>query len=83
LSLKLNNSRNIKVGKTLKVEQKDQLVVLDVRGLIYYGNFHFTSRFIEIDVIVWYYDGITTKSNCEGDFNKFSSRNLAKCKEKS
>jgi len=36
-------SRNIKVSKTLKFEQEGETVVLDVRGLIYHGDFHFTS----------------------------------------
>src|SRR6267154_3540018 len=76
------NSRNIKVSKTLKFEQKGETVVLDIRGLIYHRDFHFTSRIIGSDNMVWYHDGITTRSNCEneGDFDKFSSRNLLKCK---
>ena len=78
------NSRNIKVSKTLKFEQEGETVVLDVRGLIYYGDFHFTSRIIGTDGMVWYHDGMTTGSSCEneGDFDKFSSRKLLKCKGK-
>src|ERR1700683_2627242 len=78
------NSRNIKLNKTLKFEQEGETVVLDVRGLIYHGDFHFTSRIIGTDGIVWYHDGMTTGSSCEneGDFDKFSSRNLLKCKGK-
>ena len=34
------NTRNIKVSKTLKFEQEGRTVVLDVRGLIYHGDFH-------------------------------------------
>ena len=78
------NSRNIKVSKTLKFEQEGETVILDVRGLIYYGDFHFTSRIIGNDGMVWYHDGMTTGSSCEneGDFDKFSSRKLLKCKGK-
>ena len=78
------NSRNIKVSKTLKFEQEGETVVLDVKGLIYHGDFHFTSRIIGTDSIVWYHDGMTTGSSCEneGDFDKFSSKNLLKCKGK-
>jgi hypothetical protein len=78
------NSRNIKVSKTLKFQQEGENVVLDIRGLIYLGDFHFTSRIIGTDGILWYHDGITTRSSCEneGDFNKFSSRNLLKCRGK-
>ena len=78
------NSRNIKVGKTLKFEQEGETVALDIRGLIYHGDFHFTSCIIGTDGMVWYHDGITTRSSCEneGDFTKFSSKNLLKCKGK-
>ena len=40
------NSRNIEVSKTLKFVQDDETLVLDVRGLIYHGDFHFTSCII-------------------------------------
>src|SRR5882762_1270740 len=43
------NSRNIKVSKTLKFEQEGETVVLDVRGLIYHGDFQFTSHIIGTD----------------------------------
>jgi hypothetical protein len=78
------NTRNIKVSKTLKFEQEGEMVVLDVRGLIYHGDFHFTSRIIGTDGIVWYHDGMTTGSNCENDgyFDKFSSNNLLNCRGK-
>jgi hypothetical protein len=76
------NSRNM--YQDLKFEQEGETVVLDVRGLIYNGDFHFTSRIIGIDGNVWYHDGMITGSSCEneGDFDKFSSRNLLKCKGK-
>jgi hypothetical protein len=67
------NSRNIKLSKTLKFEQEGETVVLEVKGLIYHGYFHFTSRIIGND-------GSSCES--EGDFDKLSSRNLLKCKGK-
>jgi hypothetical protein len=71
------NSRNIKFSKTLKFEQEAETVVLDVKGLIYHGDFHFTSCIIGTD-------SMTTGSSCEneGDFDKFSPRKLLKCKGK-
>jgi len=70
------NSRNIKISKTLKFEQEGETVVLNVRGLIYHGDFHFTSRIIGTDGIVWYHDGMTTGDSCEneGDLEKLSLR---------
>jgi hypothetical protein len=78
------NSRNIKVSKTLKFEQEGETVVMHIRGLVYHGNFHFTSRIIGTNGIVWYHDGMTTRSGCEneGDFDKLSPRKLLKCKRK-
>jgi len=78
------NSKNIRVSKTLNFEQEGETVVLYVRGLIYHGDFHFTSCIIGSDGIVWYHDGINTGSSCEneGDFDMFSSRNLLKCRGK-
>ena len=69
---------------SLKFEQEGETVVLDIRGLIYHGDFHFASHIIGSDGMVWYHDGITTRSSCknEGDFNKLSSRNLLKCRGK-
>jgi hypothetical protein len=58
------NSKNIKVSKTLKFEQEGETAVLDIRGLIYHGDFHFTSCIIGTDGMVWYHDGITTGSHC-------------------
>ena len=46
------NSRNMKVSKTLKFEQEGETVVLEIRGLIYHGDFHFTSCIIGTDGIV-------------------------------
>ena len=43
------NLRNIKVSKTLKFEQEGETVVLDVKGLIYHVDFHFTSHIIGTD----------------------------------
>ena len=78
------NSRNIKVSNTLIFQQEGETVVLDVKGLIYHGDFHFTSHIIGTDSFVWFHDGMTTGSSCEneGDFDKFSSINLLKCKGK-
>ena len=62
--------------------EEGETLVLDVRGLIYHGDFHFTSCIIGTDGIVWYHDGMTTGSSCESqrEFDKLFSRNLLKCK---
>jgi hypothetical protein len=52
------NLRNIKLGKTLKFEQESETVVLDVRGLIYHGDFHFTFHYWNwwYCMVPWWYD---------------------------
>ena len=76
------NSKNIKISKTLKIVQDGETVILEVRGLIYHGDFHFTSRIIGNDNNVWYHDGMITGSTCEneGDFDSFSTKNLLNAK---
>jgi hypothetical protein len=64
--------------------QDGESVVLDVRRLIYHGDFDFTSHIIGNDGIVWYHDGMTTGIICEneGDFDKFTSKKMWRCKRK-
>ncbi|KAJ7751152.1 hypothetical protein B0H16DRAFT_1265982, partial [Mycena metata] len=38
--------------------------VLLLRGIIYYGSFHFTPRIIGTDGRVWFHDGMTTRQVC-------------------
>ena len=71
------NSKNIKTSKTLKIVQDGETVILEVRGLIYQGDFHFTSHIIGNDNNVWYHDGMITGSTCdnEGDLTVSLPRN--------
>jgi hypothetical protein len=66
-----------------KMQKKEKRGCINKRGNCH-GDFHFTSCIIGTDGIVWYHDGMTTGSSCEneGDFDKFSSKNMLKCKEK-
>ena len=70
---------------SLKFVQDDETVVLDVRGLIYYGDFHLASQIIGSDGNVWYHDGMTTRNICENerDFDSFPTKKLLKCKRNS
>jgi hypothetical protein len=44
----------------------------------------FILHLVLLELMAWYHDGITTRSSCEneGDFNKFSSKNMLKCRGK-
>jgi hypothetical protein len=39
----------------------------NLRGVVYHGKFHFTSRLIKPNGQVWYHDGILTGSKCMQD----------------
>ncbi|KAJ7022367.1 hypothetical protein C8F04DRAFT_971599 [Mycena alexandri] len=39
-------------------------VRLRLRGIIYGGQAHFTSRFVDKEGVMWFHDGITTASRC-------------------
>ena len=58
--------------------------ILKLRGIIYHGNFHFTSRIIANDSKIWYHDGIATGSNAimDGNMGNKTNSNLTKCKGK-
>ena len=78
------NSNNVKISKTIKFVQDNETIILNIRGLIYYGEFHFSSRIIGSEGDVWYHDGIATGSTCEneGHIETFSKNKLKTCKRK-
>jgi hypothetical protein len=59
---------------------------MDLKGVVYYGAYHFTSRFISDSGIIWYHDGMTTgsvfeknitlKSTSDIDIKKCNNRGL-------
>jgi hypothetical protein len=68
--LKLSSSIHIPVGD-------DAHMVLHLRGIIYYGQAHFTCRLIQADNNVWYNDGIVHGRRCvaEGHVNLIADLN--------
>jgi hypothetical protein len=40
-----------------------------LRGIIYGGQGHFTSRFVDVHGYMWFHDGITTGSTCLPEAN--------------
>jgi predicted RNA-binding Zn-ribbon protein involved in translation (DUF1610 family) len=55
-------SRQIK----FKLENRET-VILQLRGLVYFGNFHFTSRVISTEGDIWYSDGKDLGRTCLAD----------------
>ena len=58
--------------------------VLQLKGKVYHGDFHFTSHIDSSDGAVSFNDGMTTGGQCEkdGDLETMSSRKLMKCRGK-
>jgi hypothetical protein len=48
----------------LRLGQANMVKTLKLRGVIYYGQNHFTARVIDHAGVVWYHDGMETASVC-------------------
>ncbi|TFK53367.1 hypothetical protein OE88DRAFT_1600936, partial [Heliocybe sulcata] len=53
-------------------------------GIIYFGEYHFTCRFIDIQGTIWYNDGMETGRQCtrQGHIDKINLSDLKTCKGK-
>ncbi|KIL61491.1 hypothetical protein M378DRAFT_61371, partial [Amanita muscaria Koide BX008] len=51
-----------------------QYITYNLRGIIYFGDYHYTSRMINKDGIVWFHDGIATGNSVifEGHISNIS-----------
>jgi hypothetical protein len=77
-------SSTIKLNKKIKFIHNNQHTTLTLRGIVYYGNFHFTARIISINNTVWYHDGMTTgcMTEKEGNLNDMKYDTLLHCRGK-
>jgi hypothetical protein len=78
------NVTGIAISKTVRVKDannKDSM--LPLKGVVYSGEFHFTSRIIS-GKDVWYHDGMITRSKCwnEGSATSFSEKKYMSCNNK-
>ena len=75
---------DIKTSHTIKFKTEHETIVLHLRGIIYHGENHFTSRIISSEGHIWFHDGMTTGSTCNSDGHlKTTSDNLLKtCQKK-
>ena len=48
---------DIRTSHRIKFHADEGFVTLHLRGIVYHGSHHFTSRVIDADGDVWYYDG--------------------------
>ena len=74
---------NIKTSHKIKFKTDNQKnIVLHLRGIVYHGENHFTSRIISQDGDMWFHDGMTTGTGCENDghLRITSDKKLYNCK---
>ena len=58
ISVILDASCKITIDKTIKImNQNGRNTILHLKGLAYYGDFHFVCRVITMDERIWYNDG--------------------------
>jgi hypothetical protein len=75
---------NIKTSHKLTFKTEESHVTLYLRGIVYYGGYHFTSRIFSCDGDISYHDGMTTGSHCidDGHLNIISDDSLQHCKDR-
>ena len=73
---------NLITSHVIKVKTAIGTRNLYLRGIVYHGRYHFTSRIIDKDGRIWYHDGMTTgKTVCEdGNLQSMTNQSLAMCR---
>ena len=68
----LLDNPNFYLNKTLNYSADNVEITFHLRGVIYLGSEHFVSRVISDEGIIWFHDGITTRSTCirEGQLDR-------------
>jgi hypothetical protein len=77
-------NNNIKTSHKISFETDGKVTVLYLRGIVYFGDFHFTSRIISSTGDIWFNDGISTGRSCEedGHLSHISDTRLKTCRGK-
>jgi hypothetical protein len=84
LMFSYDNTSNTKVINKIQTFIGEESTIFHLRGLIYSGGYHFTSRIVSLDGQVWYHDGIRTGGTClyDGKFKAMSDTDLKICRER-
>ena len=60
--------RNIQTSHSLEfLTQEGDKQILQLRGMVYHGGYHFTSRIVSAEKDIWYHDSINTGKMCLKD----------------
>ncbi len=58
-------SHKINISKIINVNLASGTHTYKLNGMIYFGDFHFTSQFVDKSDNIWYHDGIETVNSCK------------------
>ncbi len=77
--------QDIKTSHKIHVDTRTGSACLYLRGIAYFGQFHFTSRVVSVDGDIWYHDGMTTGDACDrdGHLGYMSDQRMRVCKGRS
>ena len=66
-----------KTSHIIKLKVNNTTTLLYLKGIVYYGDNHFTSRIISKDGRIWFKDGITTRGQSieEGHLSTMTDKN--------
>jgi Helitron helicase-like domain at N-terminus/PIF1-like helicase len=72
------NEYDLDVQRCIQLTVAGQRTDMFLRGLVYFGGYHFTSRVISLEGDVWYNDGMITGRRCirEGKFDTITNENM-------
>jgi len=76
---------HVQISKHIKMKCiNGKYTMLSLRGIVYLGGYHFTSRIVSSDRSVWYHDGIVTGKKCmkDGHLIDYTSQDLLSCRER-
>jgi hypothetical protein len=78
------SEQSIQVSKKISFRDGDSLVVFGLKGIVYYGDFHYTAR-VCTGGSVWFNDGMVSGRECtyEKRLTEFTGSDLSSCNGKS
>ena len=70
------------IDSVFTVNINEQIITYILCGVIYFGNYHFTSRIIDKSGLIWFHDGIATRNDVIYEGTIGSDIDLSVCKQR-
>ena len=76
-------SASVEVSKSICFRDGDTRFEFGLRGVVYFGDFHYTAR-VCVRGSVWFHDGMGTGKNCtyKKELGEFTGTELSECRGK-